>query len=781
MNLNDFNIYPGIRPFDKDDAPYYFGRDVQIGELKSRLVSSNYLAIVGSSGTGKSSLVRAGLIPRLEKEGNWLIAVSRPENAPVANLALALNKDHVLGGREESYETKYTRMNLDYSSRGIIDSLKQSKRQEKLLLVIDQFEEIFRFKDQEENRDESLRFINLLLTAANDAASKVYVIITMRSDFLGRCSEFPGLPEKINEGQFLVPRLTRSQYKEAILKPLEVSRIKVTMSPSLTSRVLNDIQDDPDQLPVLQHALMRTWKLWLSRSDQGKTSSVIDIDVYEEVGGMETALGKHAHEILTGLGPSLMRTVKVIFQRITEFNSDGLGIRRPKPLSDLISVTGSSIDDVRKVIDAYRAEGVNFLMPPPNQPLTPYTFIDISHESLIRKWNDLGEWMKAEQLDKATLVKLAEDADDYEAGKARLLSDRQLSGLLTWEKLKDNQFAEWAAIYTSKPQSKIDFLQRSKKNNYQNYLLKIIGIPTLIIALLSLGYLYYIDKVETRAASEQARIEQEKKNNEDLYKRSKDYEQIKRLFDDSVKLANQIVDLQKLISDRDKTIIDLRTSIKSADGSKQPSTLRKGVNAQYKQDNTGDDAKEISMLQAENKRLAGRISELEYTLKHRTDSLNLLSRNLADLRSRYAAVVREANSSKAQYGTTNEVDFTKLNGTPILLYFTTQQDSVDGARLVAAIKKDTKGIDVSLTNNASRINDFFIKGIRYAKGIYIAGQFVGTLAEDFAILQNQLAKMNLGPYKVDRLTSGEFQAITRSKHNSAIVILLSEQQPKSKQ
>ncbi|MGC3944719.1 MAG: ATP-binding protein [Chryseolinea sp.] len=770
MNLNDFNIYPGIRPFDKADAPYYFGRDIQIGELKARLVSSNFLAIVGSSGTGKSSLVRAGLIPQLEKEGNWLIAVSRPENSPIANLAVAINQDHVLGGREDVYETKYTRMNLDYSSRGVLDSLKQSKRKEKLLLVIDQFEEIFRFKDEEENRDESLRFINLLLTAANETTSKVYIIITMRSDFLGRCSEFPGLPEKINEGQFLVPRLTRSQYKEAILKPLEVSRIKVSMSPSLTSRVLNDIQDDPDQLPVLQHALMRTWKLWLIRSNEGRTNSIIDIDVYEEVGGMQTALGKHARELLQSITPNLQQIAKVIFQRITEFNSDGLGIRRPTQFEDLVNLTGAGTDEIKKVIDTYRAEGVNFLMPPPNQELSADTFIDISHESLIRKWPELNVWMKEEQLDKAMLIKLAEDSDDYDAGKARLLSDRQLTGLLKWQKLNHKKFSEWASIYTHDPQKKLDFLHRSKSTNYRNYLLRIIGIPTLLIVILSFGYLYYIGRVEAEKAA-----------NEVLFNRSKDYEQIKILVADSLKQASQIATLNSSLTAAQERISELERYLKPTSNAVQKSPTLRGVDTQDKKEVYQSSSKELAMLRQQNEDLKLQLKELKYQLTQKDDSLETIKRALAEQRTRYASLTREVNNMKSGSGEKQDADFTKLSGTPILLYFTTQQDSIDGARVVSAIRKDSKVVDVELTNNAERINDLFIKGTRYAKGIYIAGQFTGNVADDFAILRNQLNRMNLGPYKVDKLTAGEFQALTRSKHNSGLVVLLGEQQHKSKQ
>jgi ABC-type multidrug transport system fused ATPase/permease subunit len=736
MRLNDANIYPGIRPFDKEDSQFYFGRNIQIEELKARLVTSNFLAIVGSSGTGKSSLVRAGLIPHLEKDGKWLIAVVRPESSPIANLAAALNKDHVFGSLGDGYEKKYTRINLDYSSRGIIDTLKQSKYNGKLLLVIDQFEEIFRFKDQKDNREESMRFINLLLTAANEATSKVYIIITMRSDFLGRCSEFSGLPEKINEGQFLVPRLTRSQYKEAILRPLEVSTIKVSMSPSLASRVLNDIQDDPDQLPVLQHALMRTWKLWLEKHDNGKATNVIDIEIYEEVGGMETALGKHAHEILMGLGKDLAPTAKKIFQRITEFNSDGLGIRRPIPFGDLIKITGAKVEDIKEIVDAYRIEGVNFLMPPADQELTNDKFIDISHESLIRKWNELGEWMKEEQLDKGTLVKLAEDSDDYDNGKARLLSDRQLSGLLKWEKLKDKQFVAWASIYTPDVERKLDFLERSKRANYRNYVLKVVGIPALIISLLTFGYLYYLGQVQA-----------EKDANETLYNRSKDYDQIKKLVTDSADRIEQITTLNRTLADANEKVSNLERNLQAV-------RIR---------------ANETIMLNREDDKLTRQIKRLVTLLSEKEDSLRIMRTEIVKLKIEIQTLRTEKQSNQEKEVVSG--NFAGLSGTAIWLVFSTRQDSLDGINVMQEITKDRKGATVTLIKR--NYKDLNSKLRELPNGIYAVGNASGDIEIDLKILHVQLYNMGLGTFATDSRSLGKNTVFTKS--STGIVVILSQQ------
>jgi hypothetical protein len=234
--------------------------------------------------------------------------------------------------------------------------------------------------------------------------------------------------------------------------------------------------------------------------------------------------------------------------------------------------------------------------------------------------------------------------------------------------------------------------------------------------------------------------------------------------------------------DANQRIDELERSLKSAfGGSKKSTAASKRGDSGVRQEFAADDSKELAMLRQDGERMKEQIKELNYTLTQKTDSLEVLRRTLGDLRTRYASVVRELNNLKAQPGTTNDPDFSKLTGTPIFLYFTSQQDSIDGARIRAEIAKDTKGTEVYLVNSAARINDLFIKGTRYAKGIYLTGQFVGAIADDFTILQTQVTKMNLGPYKVDKLTSGEFQAITRSKHNTGIVVLLGEQQPRSKQ
>ena len=158
----------------------------------------------------------------------------------------------------------------------------------------------------------------------------------MRSDYLGDCSEIPGLAEAVNEGEYLIPRLSRDQKRDAIGKPIGVGGAKI--SPLLAQRLLNDVGDDPDQLPVLQHALMRMWDVWSAAADPTRP---IDFSDFEAAGGIEAALSHHADEIYEALPDEEHRAAcEKIFKTLTEKGTDNRGIRRPTRLAQLEAIAG---------------------------------------------------------------------------------------------------------------------------------------------------------------------------------------------------------------------------------------------------------------------------------------------------------------------------------------------------------------------------------------------------------------------------------------------------------
>src|ERR1043166_9382527 len=384
------NPFPGLRPFETDEYSLFFGREGQSDALIERLQRSHFLAVVGTSGSGKSSLVRAGLLPALRggmRAGAgsvWRIAIMRPGNDPIGNLAAALAEKGVLleagGGLPAAEAQAVIEATLRRGSLGLVDAMRQARlEQQKLLVVVDQFEELFRFRAARTSNtgDDASAFVKLLLEAAQQSELPIYVVPNMRSDFLGDCAQFQGLPEAINDGQYLIPRMSRDERRVAVTGPIGVTRTKITEP--LVNRLLNDVGDNPDQLPILQHALMRTWRHWDSHRRNGEA---IGIEDYEAIGTMSEALSLHADEAFNELPDDRSRQIaEKLFKALTERGPDNREIRHPMRLSSICDIADASIEEVIAVIDVFRSGGRSFLMPPSDVSLQRDTIIDISHES----------------------------------------------------------------------------------------------------------------------------------------------------------------------------------------------------------------------------------------------------------------------------------------------------------------------------------------------------------------------------------------------------------------
>ena len=189
---------------------------------------------------------------------HWEVVVMRPGGDPLTNLAAALVEADLYDPDEDGIVDQ-VRTTLDRSAPGLSEAVRQSdvEKGTNVLVVVDQFEEIFRFREQGgQSHQEALAFVKLLLEASQQQNTPAYIVLTMRSDYLGDCAQFRGLAQAVNEGEFLIPRLTRNQRRSAISGPVQVGGAEI--SKRLLTKLLNDVGDDPDQLPVLQHALMRT-------------------------------------------------------------------------------------------------------------------------------------------------------------------------------------------------------------------------------------------------------------------------------------------------------------------------------------------------------------------------------------------------------------------------------------------------------------------------------------------------------------------------------------------
>lgn len=461
------NPFPGLRPFRTDEHHLFFGREDQTAALLQLLRTNRFLAVVGTSGSGKSSLVRAGMIAELyggimsQAGSSWEILILRPGGSPIENLARAFVKAD-LYDIDDPESLPRLRATLTRSRYGLLEAGKQSKELQadtNLLIVVDQFEELFRFRRQSLDSEEAATaFVNLLLTASEQTERPIYVTITMRSDYLGDCSEIPGLAEAVNRGEYLIPRLSRDQKRDAIEKPIGVGGAKI--SPFLVQRMLNEVGDDPDQLPVLQHALMRTWNVWQTSGD---TDRVIDVSDFEATGGLSAALSQHADEIYNGLSDDLQRRAcEKLFKTLTEKGADNRGIRRPTRMERLQAISGCDIQTVRLVLDQFRQAGVTFLMPGSEQELTDRTVIDLSHESLMRGWSRLKGWVEEEAQSARIYCRLSDTAGLWHDGKAGLFRDPDLQIASSWRD-QEKPNAAWAEQYGGSFEAAMAFLDASHK------------------------------------------------------------------------------------------------------------------------------------------------------------------------------------------------------------------------------------------------------------------------------------------------------------------------------
>jgi tetratricopeptide (TPR) repeat protein len=473
--------YPGLRSFRREETDLFFGREDCIHSMVDRLATTRFLAVLGSSGTGKSSLVKTGLLDALElgvmaKAGSrWKVVEFRPGGAPLKNLARGLlEPDELDGGPPPTqHDVDLLRAYIARGPRAIVEwcNAGHLTKGTNLLLLVDQFEELFRYQDYAGSQ-EAEAFVALLLESAREKAVPIYVALTMRSEYLGACALIEGLSDAINQGTYLTPRMTREQCREAIVGPAAVCNIDI--EPALVNWLLNDLanfadeQDShdqldrimrrADQLPLLQYTLNRMWLRARERSGADRVR--LTLDDYTAIRGLSGALNAHADQIVEDLGKARAPIVETIFRALTAGSSAADAVRRPTRFDELVALCGGDEANVRAVVDAFRAPGVNFLVPeidPDNPTIAPDEHVDISHESLIRRWKRLAGWVEAEGRAAQQWRRLI----DRQA-QGEMLRGRELANLTAW-RAETNPNPAWAKRYGGDFGSVIAFLDKSYK------------------------------------------------------------------------------------------------------------------------------------------------------------------------------------------------------------------------------------------------------------------------------------------------------------------------------
>ncbi|HAZ02032.1 MAG TPA: hypothetical protein DCY97_07630 [Marinilabiliales bacterium] len=567
--IPSFNPFPGLRPFTTDESHLFFGREGQSQEVLKFLAQNHFVALLGTSGSGKSSLMYCGVIPILQggfitKAGvDWKIITCRPGQSPVRNLSEAIVpyiSDEI---SDNELQKEYLFTTLSASSVGLTEVLRQvpRKRGQNILLLVDQFEELFRFrriKNTTEAYNEVIAFIKLLMESLHQKDVPVYIVITMRSDFIGECAQFQELTKLINDSHYLIPQMTRDDFRSAIEGPIAVGGGKIT--PFLVQQLLNDLGDNPDQLPILQHALMRTWDSWIK---SGNTEDAIDIKDYENIGRLEKALSEHANEAYNELNQRQKEICQNIFKTLTEKGGDNRGVRRPTVIKEVAEIANATEDEIIDVVEHFRIIGRSFLAPQPPVVLNKESVIDISHESLMRIWDKMILWVGEEYEAVQMYKRLAESAEKYQQGETGLWRPPDLmlainwrekqKPTLTWAK-RHNPAFERTMVYLETSHREYQLEEENKVKQQKRALLR-TRIFAIVLGTASIISLFFmINSFLAKQDAEKQKIKAEQQTEIATQERTKAEEQSK-IAEEQKQLAQQKEQealTQKELADKEK-------------------------------------------------------------------------------------------------------------------------------------------------------------------------------------------------------------------------------------
>lgn len=454
--------YVGLRPFEFHEAALFYGRGEHIAEMVRTLCKGHFLAVIGSSGSGKSSLVRAGLLPAIaagfmnggEDDLDWRFVLMRPGNDPYDNLLRELLPKLAPCQLLDPEIVEFRRRTLRGGPRGLVEAVADSLLPEsaRIVVLVDQFEEIFRFLERSsiqpddsgsvaDRRNTALAFVDMLLATAAECDPHVYLVLTMRSEYLGECEAFLGLSSAVSKFQFLTPRMTREQIQDIIERP--IAAVGGRIEPQVVTALLNSLGPAQDQLPRVEHALLRMWdRACTIREEQPepKQPLVLTLDDYRAVGCFETALDLHGEQLYHDLGPESdagqpsekQRVADRLFRSLAVRTSQGTLVRRLSTLGEVALVAAAPEQIVAEVVEHFRQPGCNFLVATPAEQLTGETTLDISHESLLRQWKRMAESVTAEANAATELQRLVRDAQIWGEGNRGFLRQPELGLYARW-------------------------------------------------------------------------------------------------------------------------------------------------------------------------------------------------------------------------------------------------------------------------------------------------------------------------------------------------------------
>jgi len=385
----DASPYAGLSSFQESDAARFFGRSREIAAMVTRIRDQPLMGVVGPSGVGKSSLVRAGLVPTLKQSGeSWETLVLRPGRQPLQALAsLVEGFDSPTGEPTQESLNLPDRMRLEPGYLGTVLRRRAQREKRHILLFVDQFEELFTLVPDANDR---LAFTACLASVADDATSPTRVVISIRSDFLDRVSEDQRFMSELSQGLFFIGAPNREGLRDALVQPAALAGYRFE-TPDIVENMLEHLATTSGALPLLQFAAS---KLWEARDPARK---MLTLASYKALGGIAGALASHADSVLSQLNPQQRGLVRALFLRLVTSERT----RALVTLEELQEVTQDRTE-VRRIVDLL--VGARLLVVQTGDGGT--TTVEIVHESLIHSWPTLNRWLEETQEDSEFLEQL---------------------------------------------------------------------------------------------------------------------------------------------------------------------------------------------------------------------------------------------------------------------------------------------------------------------------------------------------------------------------------------
>jgi hypothetical protein len=393
--------YPGLAAFEQADADRYFGRSAEIRRAMAHLPDRPLLAVIGPSGLGKSSFVRAGLIPALRNSGEaWEVFSIRPGRRPLLSLAhlcarLATGSPSVRE-HDDDPAALVERLRARPGVLGARMRERARERQTRILVVVDQFEELYTLAADAEDRS---TFAHCLLAVADDATSPLRVVISMRSDFLDRVAEHEGLADEITRGLMLLPAMDRSAIRSALVLPAELAGYRFEDA-AMVEAMLDALEATAGSLSLLQFAASRLWE----NRDRGR--KLLTRASYDAMGGIAGTLAAHADATLAAMAPSARSLARKIFQRLVTPERT----RAIVDLSELVALTEDERDVTRVVQQLVQSR----LLVTDVRGGGSETVVELVHESLVTSWPTLRRWLDESEEEEIVLSQLREVARQWE-------------------------------------------------------------------------------------------------------------------------------------------------------------------------------------------------------------------------------------------------------------------------------------------------------------------------------------------------------------------------------